>query len=160
MVLRREEVRTLELDERDIHILRSLNENARKSFRDIAKELHVSLRTASNKVKAMERAGLIQGYMPMIDEAKVGFGITALIGIVFCIDGKMADEMEEDLAKEPAVFAIFSATGGWETIVMARFKNTHELDVFIKKIQARENVETATIQVVMNVVKDEKRILV
>ena len=51
----REQSGTVELDELDIDILRSLNENARKSFRDIAKELHVSLTTVSNRVKAMEK---------------------------------------------------------------------------------------------------------
>ena len=39
------------MDKLDYHIIKSLNENARKSFRHIAKELKVSLSTISNRVK-------------------------------------------------------------------------------------------------------------
>ncbi|MBE0518799.1 MAG: winged helix-turn-helix transcriptional regulator, partial [Thermoplasmata archaeon] len=72
MVPESKEAGMMEIDELDIDIMRSLNNNARKSFRDIAKELQVSLTTVSNRVKAMERAGVIQGYMPMIDATKLG----------------------------------------------------------------------------------------
>ena len=72
---------TLELDDLDLDILRSLNDNARKSFRDIAKELHISLTTVSNRVKAMERAEVIQGYIPVLDATKLGYDLTALIGV-------------------------------------------------------------------------------
>jgi DNA-binding Lrp family transcriptional regulator len=160
MTLLQENASTLKLDKRDIDILRSLNENARKSFREIAKELHLSRRTVSNKVKAMEGAGVIHGYIPSVDAAKVGFDITVVIGILFCIQERINLETEKDLAKDPAVFAVFGSTGEWESVVMARFKNIRELDVFAKKVVARENVDQICIQVVLNFVKEEKRILV
>ncbi|MCK4443753.1 MAG: winged helix-turn-helix transcriptional regulator, partial [Thermoplasmata archaeon] len=50
------------MDDLDLRILGSLNENARKSFRDIAKELKVSLSTVSNRVHRLEEEGVIQGY--------------------------------------------------------------------------------------------------
>jgi DNA-binding Lrp family transcriptional regulator len=46
-----------DMDDLDTEILKSLNENARRSFRDIARELDVSLSTVSNRVKALRKAG-------------------------------------------------------------------------------------------------------
>lgn len=148
----------VELDELDIDILRSLNENARKSFRDIAKELHVSLTTVSNRVKAMERAGVIQGYMPVVDATKIGYDIMVVIGIKV-IHGRIV-ETEKDLAKDPAVFAVFDSTGEWDAIIMARFKTRVDLNVFVKKVLDHENVDRTYTQVVLNITKDEKRVLV
>ncbi len=148
----------VELDELDIDILRSLNDNARKSFRDIAKELHVSLTTVSNRVKAMERAGVIQGYMPIVDATKIGYDIMVVIGIKV-IHGRIV-ETEKDLAKDPAVFAVFDSTGEWDAIIMARFKTRVDLNVFVKKVLDHENVDRTYTQVVLNITKDEKRVLV
>jgi len=148
----------VELDELDIDILRSLNENARKSFRDIAKELHVSLTTISNRVKAMEREGVIQGYMPVVDAAKLGYDIMVVIGIKV-MHGRIV-ETEKDLAKDPAVFAVFDSTGEWDAIIMARFKTRVDLNVFVKKVLDHENVDRTYTQVVLNITKDEKRVLV
>ncbi len=148
----------MEIDELDIDIMRSLNDNARKSFRDIAKELQVSLTTVSNRVKAMERAGVIQGYMPMIDATKLGYDIMAVIGIKV-IHGKIVDT-EKDLAKGAGVFAVFDSTGEWDAIVMARFKSRTELNAFVKKVLDHENVDRTYTQVVLNITKDEKRVLV
>ena len=158
MTTREKVAGNLELDDLDIDILRSLNDNARKSFRDIAKELHVSLTTVSNRVRSMEREGVIQGYMPVVDPAKLGYDIMVVIGIKV-IHGKIV-ETEKDLAKEAGVFAVFDSTGEWDAIVMARFHNRGELNSFVKKVLDHENVDRTYTQVVLNVTKDEKRVLV
>jgi DNA-binding Lrp family transcriptional regulator len=149
---------TVDLDELDIEIIRSLNDNARKSFRDIAKELQVSLTTISNRVKALEKSGVIQGYMPIVDATKLGYDIMAVIGIKV-IHGKIVDT-EKDLAKTPGVFAVFDSTGEWDAIVMGRFKSRTELNMFVKKVLDHENVDRTYTQVVLNITKDEKRVLV
>lgn len=148
----------LELDELDMEILRSLNDNARKSFRDIAKELHVSLTTISNRVKIMERNGVIKGYIPVVDAEKLGYDLMAVIGVKV-IHGKIL-ETEKDLAKDPAVFTVLDSTGDWDALLMARFKSRSDLNVFVKKVLDHENVDRTVTQVVLNVTKDEKRVLV
>ena len=158
MTARQDDAGTLKLDDLDIDILRSLNENARKSFRDIAKELQVSLTTVSNRVKAMERNGVIQGYIPMIDPEKLGYDIMVVIGIKV-IHGRIV-ETERDLAKEPGVFAVFDSTGEWDALMLARFHNRGQLNEFVKKVLDHENVDRTYTQVVLNVTKYENRVLV
>ncbi len=158
MMPRQEDAGKLELDELDIDILRSLNESARKSFRDIAKELHVSLTTVSNRVRAMEKHEVIQGYIPVVNPEKLGYDIMAVIGVKV-IHGRII-ETEKDLSRDPAVFAVFDSTGEWDAIIMARFKTRMDLNVFVKKALDHENVDRTYTQVVLNVTKDEKRVLV
>ena len=47
------------MDKLDYNVIRSLNENARKSFRHVAKELNVSLSTISNRVKRLEEENYV-----------------------------------------------------------------------------------------------------
>jgi len=157
MTARHDDAGTLMIDDLDIDILRSLNENGRKSFRDIAKELHISLTTVSNRVRALEKSGVIQGYIPVLDATKLGYDIMVVIGIKV-IHGKIV-ETERDLAKENGVFAVFDSTGEWDAIVMARFHNRSELNTFVKKVLDHENVDRTYTQVVLNITRDEKRVL-
>jgi DNA-binding Lrp family transcriptional regulator len=147
-----------DLDELDLKIIRALNSNARKSYRDIAKELDLSLTTISKRIKRMEDEKVILGYAPLLDQEKLGFDINAIIGIK--ISHGMIIETERVLAKDPQVYAVFDSTGDWDAIVEARFKTRAELNQFVKKVLEQENVEKTFTQIVLSVTKDEKRVLI
>ena len=143
------------LDELDVAILRRLNADARKSFRDIARELRVSISTISNRVKRLEREGIIVGYIPVLDEKKLGYDVLAVIGVRIS-KGKLL-EVQRKIGREDKVVDVYDVTGEYDSVIIARFKNTKELDAFIKRLVAMENVERTYTQVVLNVVKQEKR---
>ena len=143
------------LDELDVAILRRLNTDARKSFRDIARELKVSISTISNRVKRLEQEGIIVGYIPVLDEKKLGYDVLAVIGIRIS-KGKLL-EVQRKIGREDKVVDVYDVTGEYDSVIIARFKNTKELDLFIKHLVAMENVERTYTQVVLNVVKREKR---
>ena len=143
------------LDELDVAILRRLNTDARKSFRDIARELRVSISTISNRVKRLEQEGIIVGYIPVLDEKKLGYDVLAVIGIRIS-KGKLL-EVQRKIGREDKVVDVYDVTGEYDSVIIARFRNTKELDAFIKRLVAMENVERTYTQVVLNVVKQEKR---
>jgi DNA-binding Lrp family transcriptional regulator len=106
----------------------------------------------------MERNGVIKGYIPVVDAEKLGYDLMAVIGVKV-IHGRIL-ETERDLARDPAVFTVLDSTGDWDAILMARFKNRSDLNAFVKKVLDHENVDRTVTQVVLNVTKDEKRVLV
>jgi len=146
------------MDNLDIEILRSLNVNARKSFRDIAKELKISLGTISNRIRKMQDEGIIMGYVPLINEEKIGYDISAIIG--FRISRGKLLEVQKRIAKDDRVYGVYDVTGEWDSIVLARFRNRKELNDFIKRVLATEFVERTYTQVVLNIMKDERRVIV
>ncbi|MEM4263207.1 MAG: Lrp/AsnC family transcriptional regulator [Thermoplasmata archaeon] len=148
----------VEMDDLDMKIIRILNSDARKSYRDIARELDVSLSTVSKRIKRLESERVIEGYAPILNAEKLGFDIHAIIGVKI-LHGKIL-ETEKALAKDPAVYAVFDSTGDWDAIIQARFRTRAELNAFVKKVLEHEDVEKTYTQIVLNVTKDEKRILV
>ena len=66
------------LDELDVKILRLLNADARKSYRDIAKATDASISTVSSRVRKLEDLGVITGYVPVLNEARLGYDVLVL----------------------------------------------------------------------------------
>jgi DNA-binding Lrp family transcriptional regulator len=144
------------MDKLDEYIIKLLNTNARKSFRLIAKELKVSLSTISNRVKKLEQDEIIKGYIPIINLEKIGFDLTAAINIKLS-HGKLL-EVQKKIAEDNHVSTIYDITGDWDSLIIAHFKDRRDLNKFIKKILSMENVERSNTQMVLNIVKDEKRV--
>jgi DNA-binding Lrp family transcriptional regulator len=146
------------LDDLDLRILRLLNANARKSFREIAKAVDASLSTVSNRVRKLEEEGIIMGYAPLVNEGRLGYDVLAVVGVKIH-KGKLLD-VQRRIAKDDRVTHVYDVTGEWDSIVVVHLKNTRELDAFIKRLGSMEYVENTYTQVVLNVVKEERRVLV
>lgn len=146
------------IDELEKKIVRSLNQNSRKSFREIAKELGTSATVVINKVKRLEESGAIQGYIPVLNPKYFGYNITAIIAMRIS-HGKLI-ETQEKIAEDPRVFAIYDVTGEWDSLVNGRFKDPEDLNDFIKNLLGQKYVERTVTHIVLNVVKDERRLFV
>ena|SRR2546425_11839486 len=146
------------LDKLDMMILRELNRDARRSFRELAKVLGISISTVSNRVKRLEAERVITAYAPVIDPKSIGYDGAAIVGVKIS-RGKLL-EVQRRIGKDERVFGVYDVTGEWDSVIMIRFRTTRELDGFIKKLVAMENVERTYTQVVLNIVKDEKRVVV
>jgi DNA-binding Lrp family transcriptional regulator len=146
------------LDDLDLRILRLLNADARRSFREIAKAVDASLSTVSNRVRKLEEEGIITGYAPIVNEGRLGYDVLAVVGVKIH-KGKLLD-VQRRIAKDDRVTHVYDVTGEWDSIVVVRLKSTRELDAFIKRLGSMEYVENTYTQVVLNVVKEERRVLV
>ena len=145
------------LDATDLRILRSLNQDARKSYRDIARELEIALSTVSARVRRLEESGIVTGYVPVVDPARLGFDLIVVIGVKIA-HGKLL-EVQSRVAKSPRVFAVYDVTGEWDSVVLARFHDRDELNAFIKDLLANPHIERTATQLVLNTIKEEKRIV-
>ena len=146
------------IDDLDKQILRLLAKNARLSFREIAVKLDISTSTVSARVKRMEDQNLLRGYVVDVDPRALGYELTALIGVRIA-HGKLLD-VQRSVARDDRVFAVYDTTGEWDSILLARFKGTRDLDSFVKKVLSIGDVERTNTMVVLNTVKEEMRVAV
>jgi Lrp/AsnC family transcriptional regulator, regulator for asnA, asnC and gidA len=144
------------LDDVDRAILQELNVDARRSHRDIAHRLRVSPTTVGHRVARLEREGVVRGYIPILDDELMGFELTATIGIRIS-KGKLR-EVEERLARDPRAYAIYDVTGDFDALLIGRFRDRRDLDRFIKHALQDPFVERTYTQVVLNRVKEERRV--
>ncbi|MCX6567209.1 MAG: Lrp/AsnC family transcriptional regulator [Candidatus Aminicenantes bacterium] len=144
------------IDDLSRKIIDSLNENARKSFREIAKETGSSVTAVINSVKGLEAKGVIRGYIPVVDAAAVGFDLNAVIAVRIS-QGKLM-EVQKKIAEDLHVSAVYDVTGEWDCLVLARFRGRDDLNRFIKKITSFPNIDRTVTHLVLNTVKDERRV--
>jgi Lrp/AsnC family transcriptional regulator for asnA, asnC and gidA len=148
--------RTSSLDGLDRGILEELNVDARRSHREIAERLKVSPTTIVMRIERMERDGIIRGYVPLLDDEALGWELSATIGIRIS-KGKLR-EVEERLAKDPRAYAIYDVTGDFDALLIGRFRDRRDLDRFVKHALQDPQVERTNTQVVLNRVKEDRRV--
>jgi len=143
----------VELDQVDRKILKMLSDDARRSLRDIAKELGLSPATVHNRVKRLMEMGVIKGFSPIIDYSKLGYDLTALI--LLQADGSHLVEVENEVAKLENTCAVYDITGEFDIAVIARFKSREALNRFIKRLLKIPHVKRTSTSMVLNVVKED-----
>ncbi len=144
------------IDELDRKIVRVLNANARKSFREIAKEVGTSATSVIHAIKKLEGAGAVKGYVPVVDPEYFGIGLTAIVAVRIS-KGKLI-ETQKRIAQDPHVAAVYDVTGDWDCFIVGRFTGREDLNGFIKGLLAIPHVDRTVTHLVLNTVKDELRV--
>ncbi|MFH0861056.1 MAG: Lrp/AsnC family transcriptional regulator [Candidatus Altiarchaeota archaeon] len=140
-------------DDLDIKIIRELKWDSRQSYRDIARKLEVAEGTVYNRINKMREGDLIKGFMVDIDYSKLGYDLTALIGIT--TEGGSLQEVEQEISKEPSISALYDVTGEYDALLVAKFKDREGLNNLVKKLLAMPEIKRTYTMVVLNVVKEE-----
>jgi DNA-binding Lrp family transcriptional regulator len=141
------------LDEIDQKIIRVLEKDARTSLRKISELVDVSLGTVSNRVKKMEKNGVIMGYSVILNPDEIGWELNVVIGLR--IQKGRLIEIQEKIAKDPRVHGVYDVTGDFDSMVIARAKNRKDLDDLSKNVLSIDGVERSITHLVLNTVKEK-----
>ena len=140
------------IDDIDIRILSVLQEDSRLSFNKIARKLGISVGTAFNRVKSLEKRGILKGYTAIVDSVKLGYSLTAIIMIQ--AEGSHLTDIEKEIAKTANVVAVYDITGDYDAVAIAKFKDRASLSVFIKNLLAIPHIKRTMTNVALNVIKE------
>ena len=141
------------IDDLDLKLIKELQGDGRKSFREIAEKLDVAEGTVYNRVNKLREEGVIKNFLVDVDYSRLGYDLTTVIGVR--VKGGHLPEIEAKIAKEKNVTAVYDVTGEYDAIVVAKFPGRDELNRLVKKINGMENVERTYTMVVLNVVKEQ-----
>ncbi|AHF79741.1 Lrp/AsnC family transcriptional regulator [Thermococcus paralvinellae] len=141
------------IDELDRKILSLLQKDARLSYREIAKKLNVAVGTVYNRLKRLEEEGILKGFYPKLDYEKLGYELTAIIGVR--AQGKRIIQIEREIAKDDHVLCVYDVTGEYDIIVIAKFKGREDMNRFVKKVLTIDGVEKTNTHVAMDIVKED-----
>ncbi len=109
------------MDHIDSVILSCLCENARVRASEIAQRVGMSVSSVGERIRKLERSGVIQQYTVKLDPAKLNRSFQAIIGIQ-TEHPRYIDSLTEALLDEPDVVECFTVTG--DVDFMARISAT------------------------------------
>jgi Lrp/AsnC family transcriptional regulator for asnA, asnC and gidA len=124
-----------EIDKLDREILGILIKDAKIPYTDIAKKLIVSPGTIHVRMRRMERLGIVKGATLILDPAKIGYDMTAFIG-VYLVKGSAYSEVIKEVDKIPEIVEAHYTTGEYSIFAKIVCRNTEHLrQVINEKMQ-------------------------
>lgn len=130
-----------EVDRLDRQILSILMQNAKRPYTEIAQQLFVSGGTIHVRMKKLEEAGIVRGYNLDVDYEKLGYDVTAFLGI-FLDKSSLYDGVAEELGRIPEVVSVHYTTGGYSIFAKVICRDTNHLrDVLHDKIQQINGIQ-------------------
>ncbi|MDL2323901.1 Lrp/AsnC family transcriptional regulator [Ruminococcaceae bacterium OttesenSCG-928-A16] len=131
------------MDELDKKILTLLNKNARATVKEIAGEVALTSPAVSERIRRMEKNGIIEGYTVRFNPQLTQGHINALISI--SVPPKDRPEFIRLLAEQPAVQQCFQVTGGYSYMVKVRCRDVAALEVLLSHLQKMGQTNTQII---------------
>ena len=145
------------IDAIDLQIIRALEEDSRMSVRKLAQKIGLTSNILNKRIKSLEREGIITSYIPIINAAKMGFDVIAIIFIQ--ISGERVLETENEIAKETNVLSVYDITGEYDAAVFAKFRDNTSLNSFLKKLLTNRFIKRTTTLIAINAVKEYSKII-
>lgn len=103
------------LDGTDRQLLYELHRNGSVSIPRLAKKMGISSSVLYSRVKRLLRRNIIRRYTIQIDEAQLGIGIRAHVGINR--DPKMKNQVHKALLMRPEVVSLTEVTGRFDILI-------------------------------------------
>ena len=128
------------IDGIDKEILRALMEDARTPILEIARNVGISGAAIHQRLRKLEKSGLIAGSKFVINPKVLSYTTMAFIGIY--LDKAMSNpEAVKQLKKIPEVLECHYTTGNWSVFIKILCKdNAHLMHVLNKEIQTISGV--------------------
>ena len=143
----------IKLDEIDLKILSTLQDNGRTKRNKLAEEVKLSIPSVSERLRKLEEYGVILGYHSVLDARSVGLEVTAFIFLT-TESSKFYAKIIERATEHEEILECHAITGDGSHILKIRTESTETLENLLSKIQAWPGVVNTRTDVVLSSPKE------
>ena len=137
------------MDDIDQRIVALLREDARRSYQDIGRHVHLTAPAVKRRVDRLEQDGVILGYTAVIDPAAFGWNAEAFVDL-FC-EGKMPGQaIKRAVEGEPGVVAAHTVAGEASAHLHLMAHDTKDLEEMLERIRGTDGVTRTVTEVVLS----------
>lgn len=121
-----------QLDQTDLKILRALQQNAKLTTKELAEVVSLSTTPVFERLKRMERQGVIKKYIAVLDPSKIGMGF-----MVFCnvkmrqMNQDIATNFERRIMEFSEVTECYNTSGNFDFLLKIYVKDMAEYREFV-----------------------------
>jgi Lrp/AsnC family leucine-responsive transcriptional regulator len=141
------------LDDQDLKILRTLQQNGRTKRNELAELVGLSLPSASDRLKKLEDNKIIEGYYTKINRQAFGYDILAFI-LVMMDSSKHYKDLIKHVEKHPNILECYSVLGEGSHLLKVTVKNTESLEKLLSEIQTWLGVTSTKTTYVLSTIKE------
>lgn len=145
---------TSQLDERDILLIKALQEDSRQSLKELAHLADISVPTARARVDRLVRLGVIRQFTVAVDPQKLVGGVTAFINL----NVRLADmeNISAALSQMDEVTGLYLTTGECDVVAKVCVSDVRALEeLILKRLSKVPGIEGAHSSIVVEQVKEK-----
>ncbi|MBI1733165.1 MAG: Lrp/AsnC family transcriptional regulator [Gammaproteobacteria bacterium] len=140
--------------ERDLALLRLLQDNAREPVSSLARKLGVSRTAVQERINRLARDGIIEGFTVRIGCEWSAGRITAIVSLV--VDPKYSPDVIRALEKMPAIASLWTVSGRNDLMAMARAGSTAEIDQVLDEVGSQRGVTRTESSIILSTKFDRR----
>ncbi len=142
------------LDNVDKQILGLLQQNAKLTIKELAEELNLTTSPIFERIKRLEKEGVIEGYVALLNPERVGKGQVVFCNVSMPIYTKENMENFENIVRSmPQVLECYHLAGLVDYQLKVFVKDIKEYDSFLKQLAEIQIVKVHSSAVVLHDVK-------
>ena len=142
------------MDSIDKKILKLLQENGRITVKEITQTISLTAPAVSERIKRLEKDGVIEGYTAIVSPRKMGRTIHAIINV--SIQPAATEKFVNLVNNEPMVVECYHVTGNYSYLVKVDAYEITDLEKLVMRFQKMGNTNT---QIIMSTTVKRKPIL-
>jgi len=132
----------------DRRLLALLKANARESTASLARRLGLSRTTVQERIRRLERNGVIAGYTVRIPESVTRGALSAQV--LLSVDAKQSERVVAGLKAMPHCTALRAVSGVFDYVATVEADTTAELDRWLDRIGQLDGIERTQTLVVLS----------
>jgi DNA-binding Lrp family transcriptional regulator len=146
----------IHLDERDLAILRILQQNARATVKEISDQINLSTTPVHERIKRLEAQGVIKQYATLLQPAKVQKGLMVICYVSLKQHNKSAGaKFIKSILEMPEVIECYNISGEFDFMLKVVAEHMDDYYHFhVNKLSQAENIGHLQSVFVMGVIKE------
>ncbi len=133
-------------DRKDFALIGALQENASRRLEDLAKIVDLAPSSVHDRLRRLERLGVIKKWSIEVDAQALGFGVLAFIGIS---SKKPCSELVASLRAFPSIEECHSVAGELSMLLKVRVADTDSLLTLAERLRKIPGVEQTSTTIVL-----------
>jgi Lrp/AsnC family transcriptional regulator, leucine-responsive regulatory protein len=152
---------TSPLDKKDLEILRLLQSDGKLTVRDIAEKIHLSTTPTHERIKRMEREGVIRQYAALLNNKLVNRGIMVICSVSLKDhDKRTAKVFIQAISNFPEVIECYNISGESDfllKIVSSSMESYHKF--YVNELSEIKGIGQTKSSFVMDIIKETHRVI-
>lgn len=142
------------MDKHDSKILRLLIQNARITGADIARKINLSLPAVTERLRKLNRAGIIDSYTIRVNREKLSLRLLAFVHV--WIDHTKSTGVKDAILAMPEVLECHHVAGDYDLLLKVLVTDTAALEeLLVNKIKAIKGIARTNTTIILNSYKEE-----
>ena len=146
------------MDAIDYKILHCLKRNAREKASVISEEINLSVSAVLERIRKMEKNGIIEGYTILLNQKKLGNGMTALMEVSL-EHPRHYESFTESIKANENIISCDYLTGDFDFMLKIITDTSDSLEEIHRRIKSLDGVSATRTHFVLKNVKDESTVI-